>query len=141
MPYCTQQDLIDRFGENELVQLTDRSDPPAGIIDSTVVDKAIADAGALIDSYLQARYSLPLVQVPATLERVACDLTRYYLHEDAVPEIVKANYDHSVSFLRQVSRGEAAVGPTSGGDRPATSNVAQMETGGRVFGRGSSGFL
>src|SRR6185437_2202042 len=42
--YCVLQDLIDRFGNELLVQLTDRSNIPATTIDETVVDRAIGDA-------------------------------------------------------------------------------------------------
>ena len=143
MSYCTLQDLIGRGYERELIELTDRSTPPAGVVDTALVDRAITDADALIDSYLQTRYTLPLAVVPATLERVACDLVRYFLHADAdaVTETVRAGRDQAVSFLRTISRGEADIGPTAGGERPQGSGGAQIESGGRLFGRDSGGLI
>ena len=44
MSYCTRQNLIDRFGEPELIQLTDLDN--LGVIDDTVLNQAISDADA-----------------------------------------------------------------------------------------------
>lgn len=137
--YCTLQNLIDRFGPGELVQLTDKLEPPTGQIAEGTVALAIKDASELIDSYLEGRYSLPLNPVPAPLTRAACDVARYYLHEDAVTEAVQARYDEAVAYLKAVSRGEAKLGATEGAAAPATSNEARIESGGRVFGRDEAG--
>lgn len=110
MSYCTQQDLIDRFGEQELVELTDRADPPAGLIDANVVAQAISDAGAEIDGYVGARYSLPLASNPESLKRIACDIARYRLYEDAVSEQVRTRYEDTMKFLAGVSRGLVSLG-------------------------------
>ena len=55
MRYATQKDMIDRFGEEDLITLTDRADrakPPTGKIDAKVLNKALSDAADLIDGYL-----------------------------------------------------------------------------------------
>ncbi len=137
--YCTQQQLIDRFGESELIQLTDRKAPPRGAIDADVVTAAIEDASQVIDSYLSGRYSLPLAAVPAPLKRVACDIARYYLYEDAVTEIVQARYDSAVKFLLALTKGDVNLGAADDTPAPQSSNEAQMESGGRTFGRDTSG--
>jgi len=133
--YCTQQNLIDRFGQLEIIQLTDRSTPPAGTINATVLNKAISDAEAEINSYLTG-YALPLATVPANFERMACDMTRYYLYEDRVIEQVKKRYDDAIKYLTQVGKGVIQLGPdTAGTVAEVASDSAQFSSSPSVFGR------
>lgn len=118
MPYATQQDLVDRFGETEVIQLSDRAN--AGAIDVAVVAAKLADADAEIDSYLQGRYTLPLSPVPLTLQRIACDIARYHLYDDRPTEYVAKRYDAAIAFLRAVAKGDVQLGPDAGGDAPAS---------------------
>jgi phage gp36-like protein len=140
MPYCTSQDLIDRFGEQEVLELTDRNQ--TGVIDKAVLEQAIADADAEIDAYLAGRYKLPLGHVPAVLPRIACDLVRYYLYEDHSTEYVQKRYDDATKFLRSVARGDVNLGLSAQGSEATPAGNAQMETGGRVWDRNDSkGFI
>lgn len=107
MTYATQQDLIDRFSQAELAQLTD---PAAGTtIDPVPVARALADADAEVDSYLGARYSLPLANVPTVLVRVAADIARYRLWDQAAPDLVKDRYREAVKLLQSLARGETVL--------------------------------
>jgi len=108
MSYCTVQHLIDRFSEAELIQLTDRDN--TGSIDYAVLDQAIADADADINAYLTA-YPLPLAVVPANLTRLACDIARYYLHDDQAIEPVTTRYDTAIKYLMAVAKGQITLGP------------------------------
>jgi phage gp36-like protein len=120
MSYCTRQDLIDRFGEDELVQLTDRQG--SGIIDDATLTRAIADADDEINAWLSGRYALPLAVVPSALARVACDIARYYLYDDAMIDLVENRYKQAIEWLKAVGSGrinlvttnDAAAGPLSG---------------------------
>jgi len=115
MPYATQQDMVDRFGEVEIINLTDRADPPAGVIDADVLDRALTDAADEIDAYVGARHPLPLVSVPPVLARVACDVTRYRLSDDCgvLTEEVENRYKNALRFLRDVSAGRVNLGASS----------------------------
>ena len=136
MTYATQQNLIDRFGTTELAQLTDRT---AGTtIDATVVAKALTDADAEINGYLATRYTLPLSPVPTIIERLACDIARYFLFEDRVTEQVKARYDAAIKFLTNVSKGVITLGVDAASAAPAESGGAQVTAGDRVFTRGKA---
>ena len=107
MSYASQQDLVDRFGTAELAQLTD---PAAGVtIDPTAVARALADADSEIDSYLGARYALPLASVPPVLVRMGADMARYYLWDNAAPDTVKARYQSCVTMLKQMALGTAVL--------------------------------
>lgn len=107
MSYITQDNLIDRFSERELIQLTDRTNTPASSIDGDVVNAAIADATALVDSYLAKRYALPLSDVPSVLTRMAGDIARYYLHGSRADKDhpVTVNYRDAVAWLDKVAKG------------------------------------
>lgn len=141
MTYATLQNLKDRFGEDELIQLTDRDN--LGTINTTVVDRALADADAQINGYLSVRYTLPLsAPVPTELERIACDLARYALYEDRVTEIVEKRYDAAISKLRDVAAGRAGLGVDDTGNEQVSSNVAEMSATTPVFRRADSeGFI
>ncbi|MEW6314133.1 MAG: DUF1320 domain-containing protein [Pseudomonadota bacterium] len=135
MSYATQQDLVDRFGEQELIQLTDRNNN--FVIDATVVARALADADAEIDGYLAGRYTLPLASVPVVLVRLAADMARYFLYDDRATEQVKARYDSAVRFLRSVASGDVSLGLSSANQPAPQSGGVQVAAGDRVFSAGS----
>lgn len=114
MAYCTQQDMIDRFGSDELVELTDRTQ--LGEIDVAVLNAAIADATGDIDMYLSVRYALPLTVTPAVLTRLCCDIARFYLHGHAPPDTVSDRHGAAIDLLQSIAKGDIdlAVGEASG---------------------------
>lgn len=139
MAYCTKQDLFDRFGDKEIIRLTDRSHQ--GVLDETVLDGAIADAGAEIDGYLAGRYRLPLASVPVLLQRIACTMVRFYLHTVAAPEDVRKGYDDAVRTLKGISRGEIALGLDAVGAKQPSLGGVESKSGGKVFGRDNGGIV
>ena len=136
MSYATKQDLIDRFKEPELIQLTDSSGD-AGAIDDTVLSRALDDADAEIDTYLVARYALPLPTVPRVLVNAACDIARYRLYEDRSTEHVTKRYDDAVKLLRMVSEGKVSLGLDTNQQATTTAGGPQFDSPGRVFTRDS----
>jgi phage gp36-like protein len=139
MTYCTKQDLIDRFGEKELTQLTDRTNTPASVIDDAVVSRAIADADALIDGYVGKAYSLPLAEVPPTLVKLSADIARYFLHSRGVEKDspVQRAYDQAIGFLRDVSKGLVKLVEETSGLAPkaAGNGGVQVVAQERIFSR------
>lgn len=131
MPYATQQDLIDRFGEDELIQLTDRDGD--GAIDADVMDTALTDADAEIDGYLATKYQLPLATVPGVITQLACDVARYRLYDEHATEQVRNRYKDAVAFLTRLSRGEVSLGLAT----PPASSSGEVQTtsGDRKFNR------
>lgn len=133
MTYATKQDLIDRFGADELEQLTDRDGSAEAIVDS-VLDRALEDADAKINSYLSGHYTLPLTDPPDVLERTASDLARYYLYQDGPTEAVQKAFDHAVAFLRDVAAGRAQLGDQDDpGDAPSSGGGPRIVAGDKVF--------
>lgn len=139
MPYCTQQDLIDRFGSARLVQLTDKTNKPATTIDPVTVAKHIGDASSMIDGYVAKRHALPLVSVPAVLVKIGVDIAWYYLLGNAAgkdsPEAIA--YRDAISWLESVSKGLVVL--DDGGTAPLPSGGGQIQTSApdRVFTRDS----
>jgi len=113
--YAIAQDLIDRFGLDELIQLTDREG--TGDYDPNIAARALADADEEINGYLRGRETLPLASVPAVLKRVACDIARYRLFGISAPEEVRKRYEDARAWLRDVASGRVVLfEPTS--DKP-----------------------
>jgi phage gp36-like protein len=104
--YCTKADMLARFDPRTLVQLTDRpaddTVPPATTITDSVLDQAIADASALIDSYLAVIATLPLPSVPAVLTAMACNLVLAALYRDAMPDHVALLRKNAIGWLEGV---------------------------------------
>lgn len=134
MAYATLQDMIDRFGETELAQLSDRSGQ-AVAVDPLVLDAKLADADAEIDGYLVQRYTLPLASVPPVLKRVATDIARYHLYDDRATEQVTTRYKDAIAFLKDVAKGNAGIGVDQGGDTPATTGAPSYQANDPVFNR------
>lgn len=133
MAYCTQQDLIARGWENDLIARTDKDF--GGFINDVILNQAIADADATIDVYLQTRYQLPLTQPVVILSRIACDLVHFYLFDDAEPtEIVEKRYDVAIRQLEQIAKG-AIVLPLQPETPLVTQNESIMVSGKNVFSR------
>jgi phage gp36-like protein len=109
MTYATLDDMVTRFGQAELVQLTDET-LQATAINYEVLERAIADADAQINARLQVRFKLPLQTVPLLLVNVACDIARYRLHAARAPDHVSKRYDDAIKQLEQVRKGELDLG-------------------------------
>jgi phage gp36-like protein len=140
--YCTQAQMIERFGEALVVQLTDREH--VGAVDGAVLDAAMADASAEIDMYLAGRYALPLSSVPLTLTRLACILTRDVLAtgSDVSDERWSRQADDARKLLREIASGKVSLGVDALAQSPEGGDGAQMESGGRIWGRDDSkGYL
>ncbi len=131
MTYAIKQNLIDRYGSEELLQLTDRAN--TGLIDDTVIARALADADAEINGYLATHYTLPLAPVPAALEKLACDIARYRLYEDRVTEIVEKRYDDAIKFLQGVASGKVSLGIDAANAQPVATGGPSFSAGDRVF--------
>lgn len=135
MAYSTQTDILHQLDERTLIQLTD--DEGLGEIDTTVLARAIADADATIDAYLQGRYEVPLSSVPAKIRQISVDLALYHLFsrkDDTAPETRRGRYQDALRFLEQVASGRIRLGaPTLAAE--TTPDAADLEASDRLFKR------
>ncbi|AUZ85850.1 gp436 family protein [Methylophaga nitratireducenticrescens] len=139
MTYCTQQDLIIRYGQDELIELTDKQN--LGQMDMDVISSAIADADSVIDGYLSSRFTTPIQPVPRSLLRIACEITRFYLYENGALDEVKDRYEKSLRMLKDIAEGKMSIGITAQGEKTPSKNTVVMTSGGNVFNREDKGFI
>ncbi|MBB4845026.1 phage gp36-like protein [Paucibacter oligotrophus] len=132
MNYATVQDMIDRFGELELIQLT--AGAGAVVVDATKLERMLADAQAHIDGYVGLVYALPLLGCvkpaptpqqptatelvpPPLLVRMACDVARYYLYDQVAPEHeVFVRFKTAQRDLEAIAAGKAVLACPWGGE-------------------------
>ena len=107
MSYASANDLIVRFGEDELIQLTDRDG--AGSFDLSALNAVLDEQSAFIDGYLRGRYALPILPAPKQLCGLCGDLARYALYADAAPPIVKDRHDAALAQLRDLAAGRSRL--------------------------------
>jgi phage gp36-like protein len=124
--YASQQNLIDRMGEAAVIALTDRGAQPLGAIDMAVVARALAEADAVVDGYLAARYRLPLASTPALLADLATSIALWKLHASTPEDKVKADYDAAIKSLRDIASGMLRI-PDAAGIEAEVSGASGVE--------------
>lgn len=142
MLYATLADMQARFGQAELVELTDTVNIPPTSVDVVRVQTKLADACAFIDGYVGRVYALPLsgcvkptgpgtheLVAPPVLTRLACDIARYYLYDDLAPEHeVVRRYKAAVAELDAIGAGRAQLACPWGGS-PGALLAADAQSG------------
>lgn len=135
MAYATITAMQQRFGERELIYLSERDDAPVDVINTAVIEQAITDASDVIDGYLAGRYELPLVTVPNLLEQFCCDIARYKLGTNDTPEHIETRNKEAIKFLTSVAKGELSIGVNALGQDAKVQNTATIQSAGSVFAR------
>jgi len=114
--YCTIEDIRRYVAENELTELTD--DQSAGSVDTDIVDGIITDAADEVNSYLQARYTVPLASVPRFISQLTIDIAIYRLYKRrfamAMPESLERSYQNALKNLRLIQKGDVSIGAVIG---------------------------
>jgi phage gp36-like protein len=140
MSYATPQDIINRYPNRDLVQLTNE-DPTVTTINTTVLQQALDDASAEIDGYLGGRFTLPLTDVPEVLNRLVCDVAVYRLQSlRPIHDLADARrrYDDALAMLTKVASGEMTLGIGADGHETAIAQGAEQVIGPvRIFTRKS----
>ncbi|CCU70934.1 gp436 family protein [Thalassolituus oleivorans] len=134
MAYATQQNMADRYGDDQLLIVADRDND--SVVDAAVIEQALLDASAEIDTYVAAKYALPLSTVPTVLTRLCVDISMYRLaaDRDIATEERRKRYEDAVYLLRRIATGEVSLGIQT---PPPSSNGAVVVTSqARRFGRG-----
>jgi phage gp36-like protein len=137
--YCTLADIQAVIPEQDLVELTDDSLPPA-VVDQIKVNRAISDAGELIDGSLRGRYSLPLSPAPGLINTLAVDLAIYRLYSRRIrltpPEVVGERHKEALKLLEQIRNGRVSLGAENVGGAPTPdAGGPQISVPDRVFSR------
>lgn len=127
MAYCAQSDLVERFSEKELQELTD--EVLANTIAAAEVSAACDEAASEIDTYLGKRYPLPLSTVPPIVKKWACDLARFFIWGDRAGEghPVRLASEDARAALKDISTGKAQLPDQDPDTSVAASAVAIVE--------------
>jgi phage gp36-like protein len=117
--YATQADIVTLYGANALVVADHNRD---GIVDSAAVTRSLTSASDEIDTYLAARYTLPLTEVPGFLKTLAVDIALYRLalSADVLSDEHRKRYEDALGHLKRIAKGEAALVFTA---TPATGDI------------------
>ncbi len=132
MPYYTQTEYEDRFGEEEAIRLTDEDND--GVANAATFTQAIAETDAEIDAMLANRYALPLSETPLVLSTIAAALLRERLHTNYPTESVTMEAQRARKLLEKIGMGKAKL-PITGGEleEQKTSSHVQYSSPGRKF--------
>lgn len=127
--YASVANMIERFGETEIVELTDLEH--TGQVDTAMAEQALTDATAEIDGYLAARYRLPVTDTPRLLSLLCTDIARYRLQRGVTTDQARQRYEDALAQLKAIARGEINLPLAT---PPPASAEPQVVTGsGRTF--------
>lgn len=127
--YVQVADLVARFGEEEILQLTDRTNNDQ--IDEAVAEAALNEAEAETEGYLRGRYTLPLQTAPRQVTDVILRLARAHLDPNP-PDVVMQRAREARDTLKAISAGrvqldiagETVTAPSLPASAPATSRFS-----------------
>lgn len=110
--YSSVTDFITAFGSEETLMLSALDDPSIDEIQDPIIQRALDDAAAELDSYIAAAgYLIPLPYVPANLRERANDIARYRLDKNRQREDVRLRYEDAIAFLKDLVAGKARLNP------------------------------
>lgn len=108
----TLNDMIARFGKDELAEVTDEQHHE--VIDETKVNLAISDAVGVACGYLNAvglvrrnssgGFDYVGAVIPSDLIMNICNIARYNLHKDGGTETIKDRRHDAVKWLKEVKK-------------------------------------
>lgn len=129
--YAQPQDLINRFGKDELVEILPSDIPEQ--FNTDLVNIALSDASAYIDSYISQRYKLPLVSTPPILNQITCDIARFYYYNNSVTDEVQSRMDMRINWLNQLAKGEVSLEVTEEDQVSTTGSYTKKSSSNRLF--------
>ena len=108
MAYSTLTDIEKSLPQDIIIQLTD--DTNSGLVDSSVVDEAIAWADDVIDNHVRGKYPVPLNPVPDIIKKISVDLSIYFLYnrrfETDIPDGILTRFKNTMAMLDKIQKGQ-----------------------------------
>lgn len=137
MAYATKADIDQMYGPELLTSmLADDIDQAAAVA------SALAKASTEIDTYLSARYSLPLKAEQPALEMPAINIAVYNLanRHTFLTDTIRQRYEDAIALLKRIGDGKAGLGAgepsVSTGDGGTAEDGAAFFAPERIFTRG-----
>lgn len=135
MPYLTIPQYLARYGERETILATNTTAPAQGFTatyDVPVIESAIEDAGAVVESYVGKRYVTPIEEPPRIVLGWVAALARETIHVNTgrSNQTIQDAADRVRSQLLQVSRGDLTLPIAEGADplAPAPSSTGYAQS-------------
>lgn len=117
--YCTIEDIQNLIPAMILSQLTNSDD--------LLIAKAIQDAQATINAYLQGAYNISEISESALLKDICQKISVYNLYSrfsaDETPQIVSTNYKIAIGELEKIQSGKLSLGLIDGTPEPRTAEI------------------
>jgi phage gp36-like protein len=140
MAYSDLAALQQRMPAQTLIDLTDDAD--AGAVDEEVVDRAIADADAEIDSYLVGRYAVPVDPVLPMVRLLSLNLSVEILYgrrpDLDLPEAAKTAAKNARALLARIAAKDAHLPGVAEADNSGSVSAGAVFSGSeRMFTRES----
>lgn len=134
MTIFTQQNYIDVYGLNELIQVTNPGNPTASAVNSAVFDQLHVLTRDEMASDLQGLDVAALFESPSNI-LIACALRifRYHGHGDNPSDRMIADYKQSIDRIRRMSAGKAGTGLDSLGQENPQKRSAFFSRGTQIF--------
>ncbi|MBF0858801.1 DUF1320 domain-containing protein [Gluconobacter sp. LMG 31484] len=140
MAYASVSDLIQRFGERELINNTTPEGMPGESIDQARVSQALTDASALIDSFLNRRFAVPLQDAPASVVNACCKIARFDLAQSGASqptEQMRLDQKDALAWLTLIAKGTVTLdGQTAANESSSWSRIQKrrpMQGGGALW--------
>jgi phage gp36-like protein len=105
--YASVSDMTARFGETQILRLSNPEDRVTEVIDNVRVDRHLADATEVINGYIRGRYAVPLVSPPADIVRATCIIALHDLAQGertSPTEEMEKNYKSIITWLEQIAK-------------------------------------
>jgi phage gp36-like protein len=112
MPYAAITDMIQAFGEAELITVTTPEGMERASIDQAMVTAALTTASDEMDSYLRRRYAVPVAQPSAKMTSVCCDMARWLLWKKPTmspSDAMRADRKDAIAWLAAINDGRVTL--------------------------------
>lgn len=112
MPYATKQDMIDLFGDREVMILSNLDNEEQDIteINDRRLNAALAYASDKINIHVLAQYPWVREAPPDTIRWLCADIARYHLEHNEPPraDVVK-RAEEALETLEKIAEGKLAL--------------------------------
>jgi phage gp36-like protein len=118
MSWATVADMLDRFNREDNPELDQITAAPGDPADEAIIQASLDESEAMIGCYLGDR--VLTAADDDNLRRIQCDLARWTLYRDSVPERVQQIYLADIDQLRAISKRELSLPSEPTGAREAS---------------------
>lgn len=107
MTWATVADMLARFNREDSPELAQITDPAGTDANEALIQAALDEAQAIIGGYLVSEVIIE-GDAPA-LRRIQCNLARWTLYRDVIPDPLKQIYQADIEQLKTIARRDPAA--------------------------------